>query len=328
MPTTVAIYEPTVERLRSRLETLASDVVIVPFNKNGEYLVDGQVSAPEETVIDYLWLSHELSAEKIVGSALEMALRTKSIDVMQTFNAGLDLPAYKQVADKGVRICNSNAQAVAISEYVLANVLACFHPLAQRQRLQSEKAWEKTPFREIAGTNWLIVGFGPIGENVAIRARAFGASVSVIRRSPQPIEGVDRVGSLRDVEAFLADADVIVLACALNDETRGMANGRFFDAVKPGALLVNIARGGIIDDVALLAALDDGRISRAVLDVFHQEPLPADDPYWHHPGVTVTAHTSFNGSGVRGRWDDLFFDNLPRYLNGDPLNNEVSPEKI
>ncbi|MEK9673375.1 MAG: D-2-hydroxyacid dehydrogenase [Rhodospirillaceae bacterium] len=328
MPKTVAVYEKTIDRLRSRLEKFGPDVSFVPFNEKGEYIVDGRPSAPEEISIDYLWLSQDLSIDRKVGPALDMALKTKSIDVMQTFNAGLDLPAYKKIADKGVRICNSSAQAVAISEYVLANVLACFHPIARRQQLQSEKTWEKTPFREIAETNWLIVGYGPIGANVASRARAFGASVSVIRRSPQPIDGVDRVGSLDDMATYLSDADVIVLACALNDETRDMANARFFGAVKPGALLVNIARGGLIDEPALKAALDDGRISQAVLDVFNQEPLPADDPLWRHPGVIISAHTSFNGSGSRGRWDDLFFDSLPRFLKGESLLNEVAPEKI
>ncbi|WP_295812931.1 NAD(P)-dependent oxidoreductase, partial [uncultured Nitratireductor sp.] len=137
-----------------------------------------------------------------------------------------------------------------------------------------------------------------------------------------------RVGTLADIQDFLPDADVVVLACALNEETRGMAGPRFFEAAREGSLLVNIGRGGLVDDAALIAALDSGRLSRAVLDVFHTEPLPPSDPLWAHPKITLTAHTSFNGSGVRARWDALFFDNLPRFLRGEALKNEVAPGSL
>jgi len=114
----------------------------------------------------------------------------------------------------------------------------------------------------------------------------------------------------------------------LNDATRRLANDAFFDAIKPGALLVNIARGGLIDDAALLKALDAGRLAAAVLDVFHTEPLPAEDPLWAHPKIRLTSHTSFSGSGVRGRWDQLFLDNLPRFVRGEVLLNEVDPRDL
>ena len=105
---------------------------------------------------------------------------------------------------------------------------------------------------------------------------------------------------MADLPSVLPDIDVIVLACPLNDTTRGFADKAFFDAVKPGAVLVNIARGGLIDDAALIEALDSDRLAAATLDVFHTEPLPTDDPLWSHPKVNMTCHTSFSGSGVRG----------------------------
>ena len=94
------------------------------------------------------------------------------------------------------------------------------------------------------------------------------------------------------------------------------------------AILVNVARGGLIDDAALIAALDNGRLSTAVLDVFHQEPLPQDDPLWSHPKVRVTSHTSFAGSGVRARWDQLFLETIARYVQGQPLAQEVDPSDL
>ncbi len=328
MSVSVGIYANSYDNIKSRLDALNLDIKVMPFNADGKFLVDGTEVAPADVDLDYLWLSQELSSEGTLKMAFQLALDCRSINVLQTFNAGLDNPAYKQIAAKGVRLCNSSAQAVAISEYVLAQVFALFQPLATQRELQANKQWQVTPFREIARTNWLIVGFGPIGRATAERAKAFGANITVIRRSPETGPTVDRAGTMADLPSILPDIDVIVLACPLNDTTRGFADKTFFDAVKPGAVLVNIARGGLIDDAALITALDADRLAAATLDVFHTEPLPTDDPLWAHPKVHMTSHTSFAGSGVRGRWQELFLDNLPRFVRGEPLINEVNPADL
>ena len=121
---------------------------------------------------------------------------------------------------------------------------------------------------------------------------------------------------------------MIVFACPLNAETADLADSGFFSTVKKGAILVNIARGGVIDDTALLAALDEDRLAAAVLDVFREEPLPTDNPFWSHPKVRMTSHTAFAGSGVRDRWDHLFLDNISRFVKGAPLVNEVDPKSL
>ncbi len=328
MPVTVAIYEKALARLAPRLEPLGLDLEFRPFTSDGAYRIGGATVAPSEVDVDYIWLSPDISLEGIQATAFGLVLDTRSIGVLQTFNAGLDHPAYAKVAARGVRICNSSAQAVAISEYVVAEVLAHFPPIEQRRKLQAASEWQRTPFREIARTNWLILGFGPIGQRVAHLAKAFGATTTVVRRSPATSDTVDRAGTLADLPTYLPDADVIVIACPLNEQTRGMADERFFAAVKPGAVLVNIARGAIIDDAALTSALDSERLAAAVLDVFREEPLPSENPLWRHPKIRVTAHTSFSGSGTRARWDDLFVDNIQRFVRGEPLANEVAPSNI
>ena len=328
MSVSVGIYANSYDAIKPRLDALNLDINVMTFDANGKFLVDGAQVAPSDIDLDYLWLSQELSSEGTLDMAFQLALDCRSINVLQTFNAGLDNPAYKQIAAKGVRLCNSSAQAIAISEYVLAQVLAIFQPLAQQRESQANKQWQITRFREIARTNWLIVGYGPIGRATAERAKAFDAHISVIRRSPETGPTVDRAGTMADLPAILPDIDVIVLACPLNDATRGFADKAFFDAVKPGAVLVNIARGGLIDDAALIAALDADRLTAAALDVFHTEPLPKDDPLWAHPKVYMTSHTSFAGSGVRGRWQELFLDNLPRFVRGEALINEVNPADL
>lgn len=328
MSVTVAMYDKAYEQMRARLDALGLDLVVHTFCKDGTYSVQGRATAPADVAVDYLWLSTHIGADKFQEGAFKLALATGKVGVLQTFNAGLDHPFYKAIAAKGTRLLNSSAQAVAISEYVFGQVMAVLQPIEQQRALQAAKEWKVTPYREIAGSNWLIVGFGPIGQEIAKRAKAFGASTAVVRRKPATGPLVDRAGSLADVGRLAADADVIVLACPLNAETRGFAGPAFFTTVKPGAILVNIARGGLIDDAAMIAALDSGQLATAVLDVFHEEPLPAANPLWSHPKVRMTSHTSFAGSGVRGRWERLFLDNIARFVKGEALANEVDPRDL
>jgi len=328
MAVKVALYANSYDRVRERLDALGLDLEIYPFRLDGLFHVGAKQIDPTGVDLDYVWLSPELSLEGGLKAAFELVLKCRSIKVLQTFNAGLDAPAYRQIVAKGIRLCNSSAQAIAISEYVLAQVLAVFQPIGEQRALQAQGKWQRTPFREIAETSWLVLGFGPIGRAIAQRAKGFGARVTVVRRSPETGPMVDRAGTLGDLPRFLPDTDVVVLACPINEATRGIAAKAFFDALKPGAVLVNIARGGLIDDAAMIEALDAGRLATAVLDVFRTEPLPAEDPFWLHPKVRLTSHTSFAGSGVRGRWEQLFLDNLPRFVRGEALLHEVDPKDL
>lgn len=327
--TSLALYDKGWTHIADRFRALdLPGVDVWTFGKDGIYRRDGQSVPAAEMDVDYLWLNVDINLDGARKQAFDTVLATRSVKVLQTFNAGLDDPVYKQIATKGTRICNSSAQGIAIAEYVFGQVLADLQPIALQREQQAAKIWKHTPFREISESHWLIIGFGPIGQAVAKRAKAFGASVSVVRRTPQVHPDIDRTGTMAEVSAFAAGADVIVLACALNATTRGFADHAFFCSAKPGALLVNIARGGLVDDAALIAALDSGKIKSAILDVFHEEPLPVTNPLWSHPSVRLTPHTSFAGSGVRARWDRLFLDNVARFVMGEPLRHEVDPRDI
>jgi len=326
MTVRLAMYEKSLEHIGERLDALGLNLEIITFDQDGKFH-NGTTSA-SEIEADYLWFSQHLSSEGLLPMGFQVALDLKQLDVLQTFNAGLDAPAYNQIAAKGVRICNSSAQGIAIAEYTMAQVLSLTHPIQLQQNQQAERVWKITPFRELSRMNWLIFGYGPIGSAVAERAKAFGSHISVIRRSPKKDAFIDRAGSKDDAIRFASDADIILLACSLNDQTRGMINQDFLNAVKPGAILINIARGGVIEDSALLQALDKGIISTAVLDVFHTKPLPKEDPFWSHPNVRLTPHTSFGGDGVRPRWDTLFLENIQRYANGESLKREVNPADL
>ena len=328
MPITVAMYDKSLAHIGGRLDALGLDISVITFDKSGQFLIDGAPTPPSAVAVDYLWLSSHINADAARDAVFDLVLGCKSIGVLQTFNAGLDHPFYKQLSDKGTRICNSSAQGVAIAEYVMAQVLSVMHPVERQRDLQTRKEWKITPFREVSRTHWLIVGYGPIGQEVAKRVKAFGARTTVVRRAPATSALVDKAGTMADLPALLPEADVIVLACPLNDETRGFVGPSFFASVKEGAILVNVARGGLIDDAALIAALDAGALETAVLDVFHTEPLPETDPLWSHPKVRLTPHTSFAGDGGPARWDQLFLDNIARFVNGAALGQEVDPADI
>lgn len=328
MPVTVAMYEDSLAHIGERLNALDLDIDVVTFNQHGQFSIGNKDIRPEDVAVDYFWLSVHLNNGDLREKAFDVVLACKSVDLLQTFNAGLDHPFYRKAAEKGIRLCNSSAQGVAISEYVMGQVLSVLQPIEHQRTIQAARTWERTPFREISRTNWLIIGFGPIGQEVAKRAKAFGAGTMVVRRTPKVSETVDQSGTMDDLANFLPIADVILLACPLNAETRGFADAAFFDKAKNGAILVNIARGGLIDDTALINALDQDRLKTAILDVFHTEPLPTDDPLWSHPKVRLTPHTSFAGDGVQARWDRLFLDNIQRYTKNEPLAQLVNPADI
>jgi len=312
------MYEKSLAQIGDRLDALGLDIKVLPFGKDGNFQIDGAAVSPAEVDVDYFWLTNHINPDGMRETAFNTILGCKSVGVLQTFNAGLDDPVYRKVSDKGTRICNSSAQGGASAEYVMAHVLSLIHPIDKGRDMQARKEWDLIPFREISRTNWLIIGYGPIGQEIAKRVKPFGAGVDVVRRSPQTSELIDRAGTTADLEKFLPDADVVVLACALNAETRDFVNDKFFASVKKDAILVNIGRGALIVDDALIKALDEDRLAHAVLDVFRQEPMAQDDPLWSHPKIRVTPHTSFAGDGARARWDTLSLDNIQRFVKGEP----------
>jgi phosphoglycerate dehydrogenase-like enzyme len=215
-----------------------------------------------------------------------------------------------------------------MADYVVAGVLDHFQRGDERRAAQAQRAWRRLSFREIEGSSWVIVGFGAVGQGVAQRARAFGAKITGVRRDQSPHALADAVVSPERLAELLPAADVVVLALPLSEATKHMANAAFFAAMKTGSLLVNVGRGGLVDEAALVPALDLGAPAAAVLDVFETEPLPTESPLWSHPAVKVTAHFSGATAGHGVRNQQLFLENLSRYLAGRPLLSEVDPRDL
>jgi phosphoglycerate dehydrogenase-like enzyme len=316
------------ERVGARVAALAPQAQIVAAVSADTYECAGQPIAVEAINPEVVWLSLDSYASGTLGQLFGRLMKTDAPRWTQIMAAGIDNPMFRSIMEKGVRISKSSAQATPIAEYVVAHALSLQVPIPAQAALQAGHEWKHTPYRELAHTRWLMIGFGNIGREIATRIKAFGIDLTVVRRRPAPDPLADRVIGMADLPDALPQADVIVLACALNDETRDLCDAAFFRAVKPGAILINIGRGGLVDEEALKAGLDRDQPAHAVLDVFQTEPLPADSWFWDHPKVRVSAHTSNSGDGNLGRGDDLFLENLRRYLAGEPLLNEADPSEV
>ena len=247
-----------------------------------------------------------------------------SLRWFQSPAAGYDSVPFHLLADRGVRVCNAHVNSLPIAEFVLRSVLDEFQGAEEWRRQQDEFTWRIHDWREVAGTTWLVVGLGHIGSAVAVRARALGARVIGCRRSPAADDPVDRTVTPDRLADVVGEADVVVLSAPASAATDQLVDADFLAAMKPRSVLVNVGRGSLVDEAALLAALDTGTPAAAALDVFATQPLPPDHPFWTHPSVRVTPHNAAGGGGRFGRQADLFDANLTRYLAGEPLGHDVT----
>jgi phosphoglycerate dehydrogenase-like enzyme len=213
------------------------------------------------------------------------------------------------------------SSAVALAEFALASILAAAKRFPDIWIKHAEQ-WTPTPLSLISGTTLGLVGFGAIGEALAPRAQALGLNVLAVRRSDAaiPVPGVARVASL---EELFARCDHVVLAAPATAETEQMINRAVLSHAKRGLHLINVARGALIDDDALLQALDEGQVSWASLDVTHPEPLPAGHRYYSHPRVRLSPHTSVHTPDTRNNLAVRFAENLARFRQGAPLANVI-----
>lgn len=243
---------------------------------------------------------------------------------IHTGSAGFDWVQVPEVERRAIALTRSaDVMSIPIAEFVFGTLLAHAKHLHDLRDAQREHRWASPMHLELHGKTMLVVGVGAIGRRVAALAEAFGMRVIGIKRDAAPHPSVDRMVTPAALHEVLGEADVIVLTAPGTAETDGMLGATEFARMKPGAYLVNVARGSLIDDDALVAALAEGRIAGACLDAFRDEPLPAGHPLWDAPNVTISPHCSYRTPEIRGRVIDEFATNLERYLSDAPLLNTM-----
>lgn len=250
--------------------------------------------------------------------------------------AGVGSALTPELAATGAMLTNSRAvHAEPMADWVVAALGFCFRGFHEMVAAQREARWASTRFtdrvvecREFSGARIGIVGLGGIGMAVARRCVALGMEVRGVRRhSGRPLpRGVDWAGSPRQVGTLARWADALVVAAPLTSESRHLVNGAVLRAMRPRGWLLNVSRGAVVDETALLAALDSGRLAGCVLDVFGNEPLPAEHPFWVHPRVLVSPHVSAVSERYWERETALILENVKRYKAGRRLRNLVDPE--
>ena len=250
-----------------------------------------------------------------VDSGVAEALaRMTSLEVVQTLTAGVDNVAPHLPA--GVTLCNGRGiHDASTAELALALTLASLRGLPDFVRAQDRHEWRLEWRPALADRTVLLVGYGAIG--AAIEARLTPFEVEVVRVARTARDGVHAVGEL---PSLLPDADVVILCLPLTDASRGLVDAGFLARMRPGALLVNVARGAVVVTDDLVAALHAGRVT-AALDVADPEPLPADSPLWSAPGLLVSPHVGGASSAMWPRARRLVRDQLHRYAAGEPLAN-------
>jgi phosphoglycerate dehydrogenase-like enzyme len=250
--------------------------------------------------------------------------RMARLRVVQTLSAGVDhVTPYLPQLPPGVRLCNARGvHEASTAELALTLVLASLRGIADFVRAQDAGQWRSAFYPALADRTVLIVGYGSIGAAIEDRLTPFECDVVRVARTARdtprgPVHG------LSELPELLAAADVVILSTPLTDATRGLAGADFLSRLKDGALLVNVARGQVVDTKALLAELETGRI-RAALDVTDPEPLPAGHPLWQAPGVLISPHVGGPTSAFLPRAKRLLRSQLRRFAAGEPLDNVVT----
>lgn len=248
---------------------------------------------------------------------------------LHVFNAGVDHPIYTEMLARGVRLTTSaGTTAVPIAQTAITGLLMLARNFPRWLAAQRERRWDPARMpdfpRDLVGQTALIYGLGSIGSEIARLARALGLKVIGVRRSAmKPGDPVDELHPPQQLDALLPRADWLIIASPLTAETRGLFNAERLARLPRGAHIINIGRGEIIDEAAMIEALRSGQLGGAYLDVFEKEPLPAESPLWELPKVLISPHNSAAASGNDERVYQLFLGNLEQWHRKQALTNEV-----
>ncbi len=274
---------------------------------------------------------HLVSAEVVYGMPpVDRLAEMPALRWVQLISAGVPPDLCEAAGPRGLTLTNlAGLYGPTIAEHAVALMAALARRLPVVVRNQTEHRWDRSALPalcDLHGRTLAVVGLGNIGRAVARLARAFGMRVVGCRRTDRDTPFVDRVYPCAELHALLAEADVVAVTAPLTRHTEGLLGGAEFRAMKRGVLFVNVSRGPIAREDALLDALRSGHVAAAALDVFAVEPLPADHPFWDMPQVVITPHTCGEPVNQSARPAERFARNLHAWLAGRPLEGLVNPQ--
>ncbi|HEY0605344.1 MAG TPA: D-2-hydroxyacid dehydrogenase [Herpetosiphonaceae bacterium] len=251
-----------------------------------------------------------------------------SLRWMHTASAGVENLLSDAIRERGISFTNSaGVHAIPIAEWVLHALLTIVKRGPRMLAAQHEHRWERdVEFDELGGKTLTILGAGGIGQEIARRAAGFGMRIWGVNRSGREVSGFERIVSGEQWRDLLPETDFLVIATPLTAATKHLVGAHELEALPDHAWLINIARGAIVDEPALVVALQNGTIAGAALDTFEQEPLPAESPLWTLPNVLISPHNSGSSPRSTDRVVDLFIENLKRFVADEPLRNVVDLE--
>ena len=301
------------ERAGARLRETVPQADLVLLDTDGNWSAD-------PANLDAFFFSEDLYyLPEAVGAFVEL-LGTSPPKWMQTASTGVDHALFANLLDSGAIVTNSpGVHGSTIAEYVFAYILSHAKRLPQHAANQAERQWTPLESLELSGRTLGIVGYGGIGEACAKLAQAFGMRTIATKRRPPDDTHLDRHFPPDRLHDLLAASDYVVLCCPLTDETLNLIDADALAAMQSHALLINVARGRVLDHDALADALQSGRLAAAVLDVAPLEPLTPDSPLWDLPNCRITPHDSCHVDSSYMRTAKFFFTNLAHLANAEPL---------
>jgi len=314
MNQTVLVPRHFIDELEPAAETLG--IVLAGYDQNG---------VPPDNSRDAVgffrwWLSPE-AGDRVVRE-------NRALRWVHTGSAGVNHILTPAFLASGATLTNSaGVHAPSIAEWVLATILAEEKGLEQIFQQQRQHTWKVTRSRELGGRHAVLIGGGSIATAIARRLRAMDVRVTAVTRTGGGSDAFDAVFQPAALLALAAEADWLIVAAPLTSETRGIVSADIIAALPQGARLINVARGELVDETALLKALSARKFAGAILDVFETEPLPPEHPFWEMENVRVLPHTTWRSEQVNSRQLALFLDNLGRFTRGEQLRNVVDPAR-
>lgn len=305
----ILIYHPGAETIRTALLSSIPNLRIATATDDADF----RLKLPDAAIV--------------IGQRFDPTpLRNASaLEWLHITLAGIDFLAPVKEHLSGVTLTNARGIiADHIANYVIGVMVLMQWNFPALMRNQSNKIWKRWATKPLAGQVTGIIGLGAIGQEIAKRVVALGLTAIGVRASGNPVPGVSRVFRPEQIEECLRVADFVVLALPSTADTAKLMGEREFNAMKRGAYLINIARGAVVDEIALISALEHKLIGGACLDVFTEEPLPRSSPLWSVPNVIITPHSSGLTTDYDERNAALIADNLHRYHNGESLLNTVN----